>query len=239
MVTPPGLRPAAAEVAPDEAEREEQALRARFEVASTEVQLDDRPLTLLRPANADALISEEDFVRDERLPYWADLWPSAVMLARHLASQEGAGRTLLDLGCGLGLLSAAAAGAGYEVTSSDYYEDALLFARLNVLRHAGRAPATWHLDWRHLPDPMPQFDTIVASDVMYEREYAVLISEILQRALAPGGEAWLSDPGRLAMGSFLIECARRGLDVERHEERRFEEGAQKQLITIFRIVRVE
>lgn len=223
--------------ATEEEARDERALRARFDVATTEVALARRTVTLLRPADADVLISEQDFAVDERLPYWADLWPSAVMLARHLERQEGAGRTLLDLGCGLGLLSAAAAAAGYEVTSSDYYEDALLFARLNVLRHAGRPPATWHLDWRHLPDEMPVFDTIVASDVMYEREYAVLISGILERALSPTGEAWLSDPGRLAMGSFLIECARRGLDVERHAEARFEEGAQKQLITIFRIVR--
>src|SRR5687768_17269428 len=61
-------------------------LHRRFRVASVTVQLDDQVVELLRPENSDALITEEDYVRDERLPYWADLWPSSFGLARHLAA---------------------------------------------------------------------------------------------------------------------------------------------------------
>ncbi|HEY0970587.1 MAG TPA: class I SAM-dependent methyltransferase [Gemmatimonadales bacterium] len=218
-----------------EVERREAVLRAAFDVAETAAPLELGTVTLLRPANPDVLISEEDYARDERLPYWADLWPSAVVLAKHLEHLEGGGRTLLDLGCGLGLASAVAARAGYDVTSSDYYEDALRFAELNVLRHAGRIPSTWHLDWRDLPEEIERFDAVIASDVLYERQYAFLVAELFHRALAPEGEGWLADPGRLAMGSFLVECARRGLDVERHTEVPFEEGKQRQRITIFRL----
>jgi predicted nicotinamide N-methyase len=227
MITPDDVD---AEIAAREAE-----LRAHFTVAATEVPLERSTVQLWRPENADVLISEEDYARDERLPYWADLWPSAVVLAKHLERQKGRGRTLLDLGCGLGLASATAARAGYDVTPSDYYEDALRYAELNVLRHAGRRPVGWHLDWRHLPEEMPRYDTVIASDVLYEREYAILVAELFHRALAPDGEGWLADPGRLAMGSFLVECARRNLDVERHAEVKFEEGKQRQRITVFRL----
>lgn len=220
----------AAEIAGREAE-----LRARFDVAETEVPLERSTVLLRRPADADVLISEDDYARDERLPYWADLWPSAVVLAKHLEGLEGRGRTLLDLGCGLGLASAVAARGGFDVTPSDYYEDALAFAELNVLRHSGRLPVGRHLDWRDLPEEMDRYDAVIASDVLYEREYAILVAEIFHRALAPDGEGWLSDPGRLAVGSFLIECARRGLEVERYAEVSFEEGKQRQRITIFRL----
>jgi hypothetical protein len=49
----------------------------RFRTATRELELAGRSIQLLMPANADDLISEADFDRDERLPYWADLWPSA------------------------------------------------------------------------------------------------------------------------------------------------------------------
>ena len=59
-------------------------LERRFRTATRIVQLGGREIDLLSPANADDLISEDDYVKDERLPYWADLWPSAQILAREV-----------------------------------------------------------------------------------------------------------------------------------------------------------
>ena len=39
---------------------------------------------LASPRSAEELINEADFARDERLPYWADVWPSAIAMARAL-----------------------------------------------------------------------------------------------------------------------------------------------------------
>ena len=61
----------------------EAALRERFDVVEADVPVADEPTLLLRPASADALISEADFAVDERLPYWADVWPASVALATH------------------------------------------------------------------------------------------------------------------------------------------------------------
>ena len=84
---------------------------------------------LWRPASVDDLISEEDFAVDERIPYWADCWPSARVLAEHIAGSCGGGRRMLELGCGVGLVSLAAAAAGFDVLATDYYADALEFTR--------------------------------------------------------------------------------------------------------------
>src|SRR3954462_10922326 len=100
-------------------------LERRFVVAHSRVPLPGGSVNIMHPENTDALISEEDMVRDDRLPYWADIWPSSRILARALVRETGSGRTLLELGAGLGLVTIGAMRAGYDVLASDYYEDAL------------------------------------------------------------------------------------------------------------------
>src|ERR1700691_5602253 len=63
-------------------------LTRQFVTATDTVTLHDWSVELLRPRNSDDLISEADFVRDDRLPYWADLWPSSRILAAYLLQTE-------------------------------------------------------------------------------------------------------------------------------------------------------
>lgn len=193
------------------------------------------PLTLLRPESSESLISEADFERDERLPYWAELWPSALVLARHVAALDGAGRSLLELGCGVGLVSAAASRAGFAVTATDYYADALLFTTLNVAKNSEREPVTRNLDWRAIPGDLGRFDVIVASDVLYERQYPGLIASVLATALAPTGIALIADPGRVAAPDLPGECAARGLAVRDRARIAFADGEIRQTIDIVTI----
>ena len=53
----------------------------------------------------DAMTEDAAAFEDERIPYWAELWPSSLVLAEWLALRRAdiAGRRCLDLGCGLGL----------------------------------------------------------------------------------------------------------------------------------------
>lgn len=217
------------------ADPRETALRARFDVAETEIDVRDEPVRLLRPESADALISEAEFAVDERLPYWADVWPSSIVLAGHVRALPGEGRTLLELGCGLGLVATGATRAGFDVLATDYYEDALRFAELNVERNAGRPLRAMHLDWRALPDELPRFDVVVASDVLYELKYAELVADIVRRTLKPDGEGWIADPGRLASGPFLDECARRGIQHETAQEVPWVDGSIRQTIRLHRL----
>src|SRR6185436_10797491 len=57
------------------------------------VPLADRELAVLRPRNSEALLDEHAFEQDEFMPYWAELWPSGVALARAIAPRaEGRDR---------------------------------------------------------------------------------------------------------------------------------------------------
>jgi predicted nicotinamide N-methyase len=213
-------------------------LERRFRTRLTRVGIGGRELTMLHPANADELISESDFARDERLPYWADLWPSAHALASWIAAHgagDGPRRTMLELGCGAGLVSVAARLAGLEVLATDYYEDALRFARANARRNGLGELATRLVDWRAFPEDLGRFDLVVASDVLYERPYASLVADAFLRTIAPGGTGVMADPGRVAAGAFLQACAERGLDVRLAERVPYEDGTIRQTIDLYEL----
>ena len=86
------------------------------------------------------------------LPYWALLWPSGLALAEALLADPASaqGQRALELGCGLGVTAAVALALGAQLTISDLFDEALLFAEYNTRRCAGRAPATLLLNWRTL-----------------------------------------------------------------------------------------
>jgi ETFB lysine methyltransferase len=209
-------------------------LRRRFRTRETDVAVGECRVTLLHPENAEELIDESEFNRDERLPYWADLWPSAHVLAQRVMGLE-AGRRLLELGCGMGLVSASACLAGLNVCASDYYKDALRFTRLNCWRNAGKEIATRLIDWRDLPAGNERFDFIVASDVLYERSQAPHVARAFRRFLAPTSVGLLADPGRVGVGEFLTEAVRLNLQVGQPAGVPYVEGKIRQTICIYEI----
>ena len=212
-----------------------ESLNRRFRTTLIEADVGKRTFNLLKPANPDDLIREEDFVKDERLPYWADVWPSAMILAAKLLEEKGAGRSALELGCGAGLCTIAAASAGFDVVATDYYEDALDFTRANTFSNLGAEARVMLFDWRHPPPDLGRYELVFASDVLYEREYALLLPQILRRALAPNGFALIADPGRAAAPMFVEACTVSGLVADKIETRPFAAGEIRQRIDIYEV----
>ncbi|MBW3570068.1 MAG: methyltransferase domain-containing protein [Gemmatimonadetes bacterium] len=206
----------------------EAALRARFDVREERFEHAGWAVDLLLPRAADELIDEAEFAGDERLPYWAELWPSARALARHLLESGGAdvracergkvgdgwgGVRVLELGCGVALPSLALAGMGADVVATDWYADALLFARANAERNSVPPLRTELLDWRHPPGGWGH-DLVIAADVLYEQRNGPVLAALLSRVTAPGGTVLIADPGRVYAGDFLRLARDAGWSVE-------------------------
>ena len=170
------------------------------------VALDGRDLRLLRPRDSEALLDEEAFEREEFLPYWAELWPSSLALARAIAKRALRGARTLELGCGLGLPSIAAALAGGRVLATDWSAEAVEMAAANAERN-GAALDTLVCSWT-APEPLlagAPWDLVLVSDVLYERRNADLLLDLLPRLT---GEVWLADPGRPPAARFLEAAVR-------------------------------
>lgn len=168
------------------------------------------------PADAEALIDEDAFAADERLPYWAELWPSAVALTRWVLDRPTAESLILaeradsgtdapgaiELGCGVGLVSLALASRGIEVLATDHEPAALCLAAQNVRANLGRDIATALVDWRS-PPPLPRSPLIVGADLAYEARNAIALSSCIAALAAPRGRIILADPGRRWMDDLL------------------------------------
>jgi predicted nicotinamide N-methyase len=161
----------------------------------------DLRLSILRPPSAEELIDEAAFAADEFLPYWAELWPSGLALARHVATLELRGLRVVELGCGLGLPSLAAARRGAYVLATDWAEDAVALVRQNAERNELPLHAL-HVRWSE-PEPLlrgARWDLVLGADLLYEARNAEELASLLPRL---GGEALLAEPGRPHARDFL------------------------------------
>jgi ETFB lysine methyltransferase len=210
-------------------------LRRRFNIVQTEVEVAGHRLKIFRPRSADELICDEDFNRDERLPHWAEIWASSIALAERLMTESGQGRRLLELGCGLGLVSTAAALRGFDVTATDYYPEALEFAGCNAIHNGQPPPATRLVDWRDFPKDLGRFDVVVASDVLYERSYADLVASAFAATLKPQGLGILTDPQRQNGAQFPDACRRHRLRIVRTSRIPVARGAIAQNIDLYEL----
>ena len=168
---------------------------------------------VVHPAAADALIDEEAFARDERLPYWAELWPSAVTLARRVSKEDLAGKRIVELGCGVGLPSMVALSRGAEVIATDHYAAALDFARYNACANLGVELETRLLDWQAPgPEGLGPFDLVLAADVLYEPRNVSALAALIPTLLTSDGETLLADPRRKDAPEFLELMGKRGFE---------------------------
>lgn len=191
----------------------ESELRRRFEVREQGFAHGGFAVRMLLPRSADALIDVSEFNVDERLPYWADLWPSARALARRLLDGEAPGDGVIELGCGVALPSLALRWRGARVLATDYYAEALEFARANAERNRIPPPETALLDWRRPPDSLGRFALVIAADVLYERRNGEALAALLPALVAPGGSVLLADPGRVHAPAFVADMEEMGWSV--------------------------
>jgi predicted nicotinamide N-methyase len=188
-------------------------------------------ITIARPADAEALLDEDRFAHDEFLPYWAEVWPSGIALAEHVAALDLRGRRVLELGCGLGLPSLVAASGGADVLATDWAPEAVDLLGRNAERNAAEvrlAVVDWRTPGALLDDP---FDLVLAADVLYEARNVEPLLALLPRVLPPGGQALVADPGRRHSAEFVAGLPAAGLVSEPIPSARIPRGC------IFRLVR--
>ncbi|MEU8171105.1 MULTISPECIES: class I SAM-dependent methyltransferase [unclassified Micromonospora] len=129
-------------------------------------------------------------------PFWASAWAGGQALARHLLDHPelAAGRRVLDLAAGSGLVAIAAALAGAaDVVANDI--DPYAVAAITVNARANRVTVDASGD-DLLDNVGVDADLVVAGDVFYSRPMAERMLPFLRRAVASGAEVLIGDPGR-------------------------------------------
>ena len=153
-------------------------------------------------------------------PLFGLLWPSGAHLAARMALRPVVrAERILEIGCGLGLASLVGHRRGADVTASDVHPLAAAFLLENL--RLNQLPP---MKYRHGPWAAPavtatgdvhgEFDLIIGSDVLYERDERAMLSGFIGRHAAPVVEVWIVDPDRGNRPAFNREMAALGFDRE-------------------------
>ena len=169
-------------------------------------------------------------------PLFGLLWPSGTHLAERLGARAVVTTDrVLEIGCGLGLASLVGHRAGADMTASDCHPLAARFLAHNLVLNDLGPMKYRHGQWPGLVLPRDaidecapvvvhgEFDLIIGSDVLYERDERGTLADFIAGLAAPVAEVWIVDPNRGNRSAFHRNMARHGFRMEEayldHEER--------------------
>jgi predicted nicotinamide N-methyase len=214
-------------------------------IIEEKVFVEERIFLIRRPGQSDKLLDdpavESAFALDEYMPYWADLWPAARMLAKVVlrepwpeAAAGAAALAALELGCGLGLAGLVALSRGLHVTFSDYDLCALYFAEQNARLNGFDRFRTLQVDWRRPPSDL-RVPVILGSDLIYELRNVEPLVDFIKAVLLPGGVCLLTDQDRIPAQALRDTLAAAGLPFTTQLVRAGEPGGRRLKGTLYRI----
>jgi predicted nicotinamide N-methyase len=135
---------------------------------------------------------DEDF----GTPYWAFNWGGGLALARHILNYPVtvAGRTVLDLGAGSGIVGIAAAKSGAKcVIAADI--DRWAIAAIGLNSAANGVAISAFLGDLTAGSP-PDMDVILVGDLFYAEDLAQRVTAFLDRCLESNIDILVGDPKR-------------------------------------------
>ena len=170
------------------------------------------------------------------IPFWAFAWAGGLALARYVDEHPDtvAGRGVLDMATGSGLVAlvAARAGAGH-VDAADIDPFAEAAVRMNA--HANHQHVTF-VRRDLLEDPPPAIDVLLAADTWYEGPLADRILPWLREAADAGTTVLVGDPGR----AYLPDPAEAGFEhLARYDVRTTTTLEDREIVgaSVYRVLR--
>jgi predicted nicotinamide N-methyase len=138
-----------------------------------------------------------DHTQREDPPFWAFPWAGGQALARYVLDHPDtvAGRHVLDVASGSGLVAIAAAKAGASsVIAGDVDPNAV--AAIGINARANDAAVITARIFDMAADDASPAQVVLVADVFYQRELAGLALRFLRRAADHGADILVADPGR-------------------------------------------
>jgi predicted nicotinamide N-methyase len=143
--------------------------------------------------------------KDFGVPYWAFSWGGGLALARHILKfpEIVAGRRVLDLGAGSGLVGIAAAKSGAKhVIAADIDRYAIAAIALNA---AANGVAVSACPGDLTAGPLPEVDIVLVGDLFYAEDLARRVTTFLDCCAASNIEVLVGDPCRRFLPRARLE----------------------------------
>ncbi len=135
-------------------------------------------------------------------PLFGQVWPSAQKLADLMQCWELGSRRVLEIGCGLGLASMVIHRRLGDITASDCHPLTKEFLQANLLLNHLPDLKYCTGNWGRANAALGEFDLIIGSDVLYERDHPAQLAEFILLHAAPRAEVLIIDPNRGNRSAF-------------------------------------
>ncbi len=189
-------------------------IRAKYKLTFDKLKVQDQTIRLLKVADIEEFLDGKDpFANVEEFPFWVKLWEAAMILSYVLASlPEPKGKTLLEIGAGLGAPGITAAACGFDVTLSDYEDIIMDFQKVSVAASGLSNVHCVHLDWLSPPEMEP-FDILTAAEVLFREEFFDPLLDVFRKYLKPGGSIFLAHDARRKCLPLFMERAQNEYNI--------------------------
>lgn len=192
-------------------------------VRTLQIDIGDQKIHIDVIEEFDAVLN--DFAREapddiDQIPYFADIWPSAIALAQYLSCHPAVVRNkhVIELGCGLGLPAIVAAKQGAtSVTATDFHPACIPYCQANAIKNDVRHIQCHTLDWRN-PQTQQTFDCIIGSDLLYEQHQIHALIGCANRISKPHAQIILADPLRQHIESAVEQLQQTGWEIQLHPQ---------------------
>lgn len=211
-------------------------LHQEFCLKKLQLDLGGQSVDIYKVENIDDLL---DRISDpEEIPFWAELWPASIGLSKFIIQNKQIfeGKTVLELGAGVGLAGITAKLAGASAVHSDFIPKAFEFIHLNCALNGLTTPEVFLADWRNFPDNVGKFDVVIGGDILYEKTLHDDLIRVFEKTLKINGEVWLADPRRDYAKVFMEKVLDIGWKL-RQERVRIDYDGHDYQIDIYRLKR--
>jgi predicted nicotinamide N-methyase len=141
-------------------------------------------------------IAEKLGISSAAWPLFGIVWDSGEVLAHFMFDYAIEGKRILEVGCGIALTSLLLNHRHADITATDHHPEAQGFLEENVRLNKGDEIPFVRTGWNDADSGLGEFDLIIGSDLLYEREHIELLAGFIDQHAKPICEVIIVDPGR-------------------------------------------
>jgi predicted nicotinamide N-methyase len=179
----------------------------KYDLKCMPVTIGGKTLNIYTVENWDAFVERLEREGKEYVtgfPFWVKIWKASIVLTDHLIrSGLEKQKHILEIGAGMGITGLFLGALGYNVTITDYEEDALDLLQMNAETNRLDGVSVKKLDWSK-PSLTSTYDIICGSELIYKEQFIRPIINLFREYLRPKGTVYLAhDMQRKCLVQFI------------------------------------
>jgi predicted nicotinamide N-methyase len=129
-------------------------------------------------------------------PIFGVVWPSSIVLANFMLDYDFANKRILEIGCGIGLVSLLLNSKHADISATDIHPEAGKYLEKNTILNHGKAIPFERASWNDLDTTLGKFDLVIGSDLLYEKESINSLANFINMHTRINSDVIIIDPGR-------------------------------------------